>query len=98
MVYHALCKAAIKVVLRFPFNSDRRFPFPVLVCARDFNPTEPRDGIFLTCQSRSKIDDEIQQNRDIIERACELYKKLLEYVAEKRWNGIYKHNKNQFVW
>ena len=35
------------------------------------------DGeIFLTCQSRSKIDDEIQQNRDIIERACELYKKL----------------------
>lgn len=55
----------------------------MLVCARDFNPTEPRDGIFLTCQSRSKIDDEIQQNRDIIERACELYKKLLEYVAEK---------------
>lgn len=47
----------------------------------------------MTCQSRSKIDDEIQQNRDIIERACELYKKLLEYVAEKRWNGIYNITK-----
>lgn len=67
----------------FPLIGTEDFPFPVLVCARDFNPTEPRDGIFLTCQSRSKIDDEIQQNRDIIERACELYKKLLEYVAEK---------------
>ena len=77
----------------FPLIGTEDFPFPVLVCARDFNPTEPRDGIFLTCQSRSKIDDEIQQNRDIIERACELYKKLLEYVAEKRWNGIYNITK-----
>ena len=77
----------------FPLIGTEDFPFPVLVCARDFNPTEPRDGIFLTCQSRSKIDYEIQQNRDIIERACELYKKLLEYVAEKKWNGIYNITK-----
>lgn len=77
----------------FPLIGTEDFPFPVLVCARDFNPTEPRDGIFLTCQSRAKIDDEIQQNRDIIEKACELYKKLLEYVAEKKWNGIYNITK-----
>lgn len=77
----------------FPLIGTEDFPFPVLICSRDFNPTEPRDGIFLTCQSRTRIDDEIQQNRDIIEQACELYKKLLEYAAYKKWNGIYNITK-----
>lgn len=78
-----------KLFCDFPLIGTEDFPFPVLVCAGDFNPTEPRDGIFLTCMSKAKIDNEIEQNREILERACKLYKKLLEYVSKKEWNGIY---------
>lgn len=78
-----------KLFCDFPLIGTEDFPFPVLVCSRDFNPTEPRDGIFLTCKSKMKIDNEIEQNRNILKKACELYKKLLGYVAKKEWSGIY---------
>ncbi|WP_238882953.1 ATP-binding protein [Clostridium sp. YIM B02551] len=78
-----------KLFCDFPLIGTEDFPFPVLVCSRDFNPTEPRDGIFLTCKSKMKIDNEIEQNRNILKKACELYVKLLGYVARKEWSGIY---------
>ncbi|MCH5345011.1 MAG: ATP-binding protein [Acetatifactor sp.] len=78
-----------KLFCDFPLIGTEDFPFPVLICAGDFNPTEPRDGIFLDCMSKEKIDSEIEQNRNIIEKACKLYKKLLIYAAEKKWDGIY---------
>ena len=78
-----------KLFCDFPLIGTEDFPFPVLVCSKDFNPTEPRDGIFLTCKSKMKIDNEIEQNRNILKKACELYEKLLGYVARKEWSGIY---------
>lgn len=86
-------KQQSKLFCDFPLIGTEDFPFPVLVSAADFNPTEPRDGIFLTCKSKTKIDGEIEQNRHILERACKLYKKLLEYVAMKKWSGIYNITK-----
>lgn len=80
-------KQQSKLFCDFPLIGTEDFPFPVLVCSQDFNPTEPRDGIYLTC--KTIIDDNIQQNRSIIENACKLYKSLLEYVAKKKWDGIY---------
>lgn len=82
-----------KLFCDFPLIGTEDFPFPVLVSSRDFNPTEPRDGVFLTCKSKTKIDDEIAQNRSIIEKAYELYQNLLEYAAEKKWDGIYNITK-----
>lgn len=73
----------------FPLIGTEDFPFPVLVCSRDFNPTEPRDGVFLACKSKIKFDNEIEQNRNILKKACELYEKLLAYAARKEWGGIY---------
>jgi hypothetical protein len=78
-----------KMFCDFPLIGTEDFPFPVIVCSSDFNPTEPRDGIFLTCKSKMKIDNEIEQNRNIIKKACKLYEKLLGYVARKEWSGIY---------
>lgn len=78
-----------KLFCDFPLIGTEDFPFPVLVCSRDFNPTEPRDGIFLTCKSKMKIDNEIEQNRNILKKACAMYEKLLGYVARKEWSGIY---------
>ena len=78
-----------KLFCDFPLIGTEDFPFPVLICSGDFNPTEPRDGIFLTCKSKIKIDSEIIQNRDIVDQACKLYKELLEYAVERKWGGIY---------
>lgn len=76
-----------KLFCDFPLIGTEDFPFPVLIFASDFNPTEPRDGIYLTC--KSKVDDKVEQNRSIIETACRLYEKLLQYAAQKKWEGTY---------
>ena len=78
-----------KLFCDFPLIGTEEFPFPVLVCSSDFNPTEPRDGVFLTYESKKRIDNIVEENRNILKKACELYEKLLVYTAEKKWDGIY---------
>lgn len=82
-------KQQSKLFCDFPLVGTEDFPFPVLINSQDFNPTEPRDGVFLTCGNKARMDDEIEKNRTIIETARNLYKQLLEYVARKNWDGIY---------
>lgn len=86
-------KQQSKLFCDFPLIGSEDFPFPVLVYSQDFNPTEPRDGIYLTCKSKTKLDDEIVQNRDILERACKLYQKLLRYVGKIKCGGIFNITK-----
>ncbi|WP_323419783.1 sacsin N-terminal ATP-binding-like domain-containing protein [Clostridium tyrobutyricum] len=80
-----------KLFCDFPLVGTDDFPFPVIISSPYFNPTEPRDGIFLT--SKSKIEEEIKENRQILVRGCELYKCLLQYVSRKSWRGIYNITK-----
>ena len=82
-------KQQSKLFCDFPLIGTEDFPFPVLISSQDFNPTEPRDGVFLTCNNKARMDEEIETNRAIIEKACNLYKELLEYAARKHWDGIY---------
>lgn len=82
-------KGQPKLFCDFPLIGTEDFPFPVVINSSDFNPTEPRDGIYLTCKSKTKMDDEIEQNRKIIEKAGSLYTKLLRYAAKRCWGGIY---------
>lgn len=82
-----------KLFCDFPLIGTEDFPFPVLISSQDFNPTEPRDGVFLICKNKSRNDIEIEMNRHIIETAGELYQKLLEYVSENNWDGIYNITK-----
>ncbi|MCQ3035989.1 MAG: hypothetical protein MJ248_07265 [Bacilli bacterium] len=77
-----------KLFCDFPLIGTEDFPFPVLISSPDFNPTEPWDGVFLTCKNTARIDEEIEVNRSIIEKACGLYEQLLEYVAKKKWDGM----------
>lgn len=82
-----------KLFCDFPLIGTEDFPFPVLISSPDFNPTEPRDGVFLTCKNTARIDEEIEANRNIVEKACGLYKQLLKYAVEKKWDGIYNITK-----
>ncbi|WP_455649030.1 ATP-binding protein [Enterocloster citroniae] len=85
----SFAKGQPKLFCDFPLIGTEDFPFPVVINSSDFNPTEPRDGIYLSCKSKNRIDDEIEQNRKIIEKACGLYTKLLAYAAKRCWGGIY---------
>jgi hypothetical protein len=85
-----------KLFCDFPLIGTEDFPFPVLINSQDFNPTEPRDGVFLICKNKLRSDVEIEENRQIIETACGLYRQLLEYVAKNKWDGIYNITKIGF--
>ncbi|WP_299243056.1 hypothetical protein [uncultured Aquimarina sp.] len=67
----------------FPLIGTESFPFPVIVNNPLFNPTEPRDGVFLTDSDEPKII----QNKDIIETATELYIKLLNFASSHKWKN-----------
>lgn len=82
-------KALPKLFCEFPLLGTEEFSFPVVVNSKRFNPTEPRDGIFLTDKSSSKI----VENKNLINKAYALYVELLEYVSERNYQQIYNMTK-----
>ena len=80
-----------KLFCDFPLLGTDDFPFPVVINCREFNPTEPRDGIFLTCRESEENEDsmDIKENKANIKKAIELYYLLLDYLIDANYNGIY---------
>jgi len=74
-----------KLFCDFPLVGTNDFPFPIIVNSSGFNPTEPRDGVFLTDNSNEKVEE----NKNIMQKACYLYKQLLEYASKRNWSGLY---------
>lgn len=71
----------------FPLLGTESFPFPVIINNPLFNPTEPRDGVFLTKTERSAAQSD--QNRTIIKRALALYLALLDYASAGDWQDLH---------
>lgn len=69
----------------FPLIGTEDFAFPAVVNSSKFNPTEPRNGIFL------KDVDEIEtnENKSLMEEAVKLYGEFLSYISNRGWKGIY---------
>lgn len=74
-----------KLFCDFPLVGSEDFPFPVIINSSNFNPTEPRDGVFLT----DKDDHRIEENKEIVNTAVSLYYELLNYASENNWQNIY---------
>lgn len=74
-----------KIFCDFPLVGTDDFPFPIIIDSSLFNPTEPRDGVYLTDSENEKIIE----NKRLILKACELYNTLLNYASEKNWLGLY---------
>jgi hypothetical protein len=70
----------------FPLIGTRTFNMPVIINSSDFNPTEPRDGVWLTDKDSEQI---IAQNKQLFLEAFELYYKLLYYAVKNRWGNLY---------
>jgi hypothetical protein len=71
----------------FPLLGTESFPFPVIINNPTFNPTEPRDGVFLTKSERSAAQSD--HNRAIIKEALVLYLSLLDYASAADWQDLY---------
>lgn len=89
-----------KLFCDFPLLGTDDFPFPVVINSASFNPTEPRNGIFLTdkgldSEEPSDIKEikDIKENKSIMIKATELYNKLLEYFLLHNYKSIYNITK-----
>jgi hypothetical protein len=71
----------------FPLLGTESFPFPVVVNNPTFNPTEPRDGVFLTKTDRPFPQSD--HNKGIVAEALGLYLSLLEYASDNNWQHLH---------
>ncbi|WP_394189392.1 sacsin N-terminal ATP-binding-like domain-containing protein [Paenisporosarcina quisquiliarum] len=78
-------KSVPKLFCHFPLIGTESFPFPFIINSPNFNPTEPRDGVYLT-----DIDeDKIIENKLILSIAQELYYELLIKASEQNWGNMH---------
>ncbi len=71
----------------FPLVGTECFPFPAVINDPHFGPTEPRDGVFLTTSERpNPVAD---ANREILLRAVDLLKQLLNRAVTNGWDGLH---------
>lgn len=71
----------------FPLIGTEKFPFPVVINNPHFNPTDPRDGVFLTTSQRA--NPQADENKLMISEAIELYYELLEYASANNWKKLH---------
>jgi hypothetical protein len=76
-----------KLFCDFPLVGTEIFPFPVVINNSNFNPTDPRDGVYLNKPTRP--NPEIEENKKIIAEAIELFFTLLEHAASNSWKNLH---------
>ena len=84
-----VCQSIEKVprlFLGFPLVGTEAFSFPAVINSFKFTPTENRNGVYL-----GKNDDpENNANQAVIEEACPLLVRLLQYSASAACHHIYR--------
>lgn len=74
-----------KIFCDFPLVGTEKFPLPFVINSCLFNPTEPRDGIYIT-----DVDDEkVICNKKILEEGISLFFDLVDYSASNHWDDMY---------
>jgi len=69
----------------FPLIGTDSFPFPAIINSPKFNPTEPRDFIYLS----DVEDEEVVENKSRVLIAKDLYLILLKRASEDNWGNIH---------
>ena len=88
------CQYLPKLFCDFPLLGTDDFSFPVVINSAAFNPTEPRDGIYLTDKEFDGEEPlDIKENKAAIVKAVELYIILLDYFLSQNYKGIYNITK-----
>jgi hypothetical protein len=76
-----------RIFCDFPLIGTENFPFPTIINNPNFNPTDPRDGIFLTDSTRA--NRLVDENKRILEDSVELYFDLLNHAITNDWGNIH---------
>lgn len=76
-----------KIFCDFPLLGTESFPFPAIINNPGFNPTDPRDGIFLTDSPRA--NPPIEENKQILIDAVDLYFDLLDFATGSNWANLH---------
>ncbi|MDE0188748.1 MAG: hypothetical protein OXN80_06585 [bacterium] len=75
-----------RLFLGFPLVGTETFSFPAVINSLVFTPTENRDGVYL-----GQSDDSANQtNQSVVEEACTLHIKLLDFVAHAGGLNTYR--------
>lgn len=74
-----------RIFVDFPLMGAEAFPFPVVINSRKFRTNEPRSGITLVDNLASR---DALVNKEIMERAVELYREFLHAVVEADFSGM----------
>ena len=74
-----------KLFLGFPLIGTESFSFPAVINSLSFTPTENRDGVYLG-QSNDVTN---QTNQAVIEEACKLHVKLMQFAAKSSWMNTF---------
>ena len=74
-----------RLFLGFPLIGTETFSFPAVINSFAFTPTEHRNGVFLA-QSDNAAN---LTNQAIVEEACELQVRLIEFVTSARWTNTH---------
>lgn len=85
ILFKPYSKGTPKLFCDFPLIGTEDFSFPVVVNSSCFNPTEPRNGIFLA----DKENLVVKENKKLMLQALDAYKALLDYVEECKWKQTY---------
>ncbi len=74
-----------KIFCDFPLIGSENFHFPMVVNSFFFNPLTERDGIWL----KNSSNDEVLENRALLENSVELYKELITQITEENFHDLY---------
>lgn len=72
----------------FPLIGTEYFSFPAIINNPDFNPTDPRDGVYLT-GSQHKPNRLSDENKEIVQVAIRLYYQLLDHAIANEWENLH---------
>lgn len=75
-----------KIFCDFPLIGTNDFTLPFVINNPNFNPTEPRDGVWLTDHN---TEPKILQNKEIFLNSLELYFELLDFAIKNDWENIF---------
>lgn len=76
-----------KLFCDFPLIGTEMFSFPVIINNPNFNPTDPRDGVYLTVSQRE--NPLAEDNKQYVKEAVVLYFELLEFASENNWDNLH---------
>jgi hypothetical protein len=71
--------------LDFPLIGTESFPLPVVINSSFFQPSEERNGVWLT----EADTEEASTNRQLLTDAVAVYKSLLDRAVEREWHDLF---------